>query len=119
MLTQLAGPAQHEDLMELLDSSRVSDRGRILRAMAHAGGVPTELSLLREAREPAHAKDAVYAAGMSAHRDLAAMATSRELAGTATQRSADWWRNSGPAVTDPMGRLIPDDRGTEATGQTA
>ncbi|TWP31704.1 hypothetical protein [Leekyejoonella antrihumi] len=72
----------------------------MLIALAHSGGVPSDVPLLTRAADPELAADTVYAAGMSDHRDLPLIATATALDGTTAQASARWWQHTGPAITD-------------------
>ncbi|TWP38339.1 hypothetical protein [Leekyejoonella antrihumi] len=102
VLTYLAGPSQQPELTRLLPSTSGRDRAKLLRALAHSGGVPRQLDLLEHAADPQLVASSVYAAGMSNHPDLPRLATDPEWTGTPTQASAIWWQHTGPAITDPI-----------------
>ena len=100
VLTYLARPDQRQQLVELMVTS--GNRFALLRALAHAGGVPAEVDLAALADDPALAPAAVSAAGMSNHPDLQWFRTNPSLAGSEAQCIAAWWARMGPVVTDAV-----------------
>jgi len=98
-LTYLAGDGQRRQLLELLKTAP-RRRAAVLAALARSGGVPAGVDLVALADDPDIASDVVYAAGMSGHAALRTFATSTDLADADLQRSAQWWRRTGPAITD-------------------
>ncbi|TWP33122.1 hypothetical protein [Leekyejoonella antrihumi] len=118
VLTYLAGPDEAGRLRRLLSGPDTARPGKILVALARSGGVPDDVSLLDRARDPAQSPDAVYAAGMSAHPDLATIATVGNLAGTQAQAGARWWQRTGGAITDlPATHLAPAQNSPRASAR--
>ena len=103
LLTYLAGPAQRDRLLTASTDGEGDRPGEMLVALANAGGVPDRVPLADRAADPDQAADAVYAAGMSGHRDLEHIAASSRFGDSAVQTDARWWLREGPAVTDDPG----------------
>ncbi|RNI21189.1 hypothetical protein EFY87_13045 [Flexivirga caeni] len=99
LLTYVAGREQRHDLVGML-ATVPQHRASLLVALTRCGGVPMTVDLVAMVGNPEQSRDVVYAAGMSDHPALRVFAVDAELAGSELQRTAQWWRRMGPAVTD-------------------
>jgi len=102
-LPYLAGAAQQSSLLDLLTRPCPDVRSQALQALARGAEVPRGYSLAPHFRDHATEISAVFAAGMSAHPQLARVSSSDAVSSEA-RRSADWWMRHGPRIEDPPRR---------------
>ncbi|MBB2893630.1 hypothetical protein FHU39_003661 [Flexivirga oryzae] len=98
-LVYLARDKHRRRLVELL-ATAPRQRRALLAALSRCGGVPADVDLAGLPASPEMAPHVVRAAGMSGHPAVHTFATHPELSGSDLQTTAQWWRRTGPAVTD-------------------
>jgi len=106
-IVYLAGDGQRRHLVDLTTRTP-RRRADLLAALTHSGGVPSSVDMVALADDPEQARAVVRAAGMSAHPSLRTFATSPDLLEPSLQRSAQWWRRTGPAITDSRQEVSDD-----------
>jgi len=109
MLPHLAGAAHQSALLRLLTVSSPGVQPYILEALGRGADVPAEFSLRRQLHKDDTEASAVFAAGMSAHPELAAVADSARVS-SETQQSARWWLAHGARIDDADMRQTPLDK---------
>jgi HEAT repeat protein len=100
LLGYLAGSTHVPTLVGWLTSPEAELRATALRALAHAGTVPTDFDLpglVEDAEMPD--SSLLYLAGMTGHPALEALAADRGR-GHEFRQQAGWWLSAGPRVLD-------------------
>ncbi len=111
-LRYLAHPGQSADLVTLLGDR--DHRMTALDALAHAGGVPHDVDLVHLLDDGVDPQELVYAAGMSGHPDLTALAGAQAVVDAGAAPGAQWWLRSGPVLTEDDGTVDLGEEGTQA-----
>ncbi len=115
LLSYLVVPDHRKRLLGLLRRPDAGLQRTALHALAHTGGVPVDLDLGPYLRNDALARDALYAAGMSSHPVLVAVAGSEDDA--SLRDAARWWLELGPVIRE--GECVSDHARVAVRGTAA
>lgn len=99
LLGYLVVPDHRKRLMSMLRRPDMELQSTALHALAHTGGVPVDLDLTPYLHNDTLSRDALYAAGMSAHPALCVVMNSDDFP-PSLKEGARWWLDLGPIIRE-------------------